>query len=426
MSQNVVTVSNISKVYKIYESPRERLKEAFSRGGRSRHTDFWALHDVSFSVKSGVTMGILGVNGSGKSTLLKIICGFLEPTRGTVATKGVISAILELGTGFNRDFTGRNNVNLYCSLMGLSQGTIREKMEHIEDFAELGDFFDRPLRLYSSGMVMRLAFACTIYVNPRILIIDEALAVGDMAFQHKCMHRIRLLQESGVTLLFVSHSIATIKSLCDKAIMLDRGEKIYEGEAEEVANFYHDYLARLEQRNSEKKGIIKNKEGHPPAAVAGNGDMPPETVKRPGTGEIRIKKVAVADEEGRVLSEVDFDSEVRIRVHLTAFADCCPQVAGIQIRDKFGIELLGSNTAVENMTLPSLSAGQQCTVDFRMRLPLLKGTYSITAAVGHNPDRPLYFDWWDLACTFEMLPPRHRKIVNSKVYLPVEISVVSE
>ena len=237
MSQKVVEGNNISKVYKIYSSPRKRLKEAFSLKGRSFHTDFWALRDVSFSVGKGETLGILGVNGSGKSTLLKIICGFLEPTSGNIQTKGVVSAILELGTGFNPEFTGRNNAFLYCSLMGLSQEIIKEKIPKIMEFAEIGDFFDRPIRLYSSGMVMRLAFACIIYVDPQILIIDEALAVGDMAFQHKCMHRIRQLQEKGVTLLFVSHSIATIKSLCDMAIMLERGEKVCERRCRKCSQF---------------------------------------------------------------------------------------------------------------------------------------------------------------------------------------------
>lgn len=424
MSEKVVTVSNVSKMYKIYASPRHRLKEAFSLRGRSYHTDFWALRDVSFSVTRGVTMGILGVNGSGKSTLLKIICGFLEPTRGTIATQGVISAILELGTGFNRDFTGRNNVILYCSLMGLPQDIINEKMPLIEDFAELGDFFERPLRLYSSGMIMRLAFACTIYVDPQILIIDEALAVGDVAFQHKCMHRIRQLQEKGVTLLFVSHSMATIKSLCDEAIMLERGNKVYAGDAEEVANFYHEYLARLEQKQSDRKNKRKSRviDGESADDMEENNG---NAVARPGTGEARIDQVMVTDDRGTPLSEVDFDKKVQICVHFRAFESCHPAVVGIQIRDKYGIELLGSNTSVENIALPAMEAGESCCVNFSMQLPLIKGTYSITAAVGHDPDRPLFYDWWDLACHFEMLPPAHRKIVNSKVFLPVDITVKS-
>ncbi|MFZ5765118.1 MAG: ABC transporter ATP-binding protein [Thermodesulfobacteriota bacterium] len=420
MSRKIVEVADVSKLYRIYASPRDRLKEAFAPANRSFHTDFWALRNVSFSVRQGETMGILGVNGSGKSTLLKIICGYLQPTTGSVTTRGVISAILELGTGFNRDFTGRNNVQLYCSLMGLSGEAIRDKMPLIEEFAELGDFFDRPLRLYSSGMVMRLAFACTIYVDPQILIIDEALAVGDMAFQHKCMHRIKQLQEKGVTLLFVSHSMATIKSLCDKAIMLERGEKIYAGDAAEVANFYHDYLARREEKNAGEERAVTT---HAKPATENNGEENGEGRDRPGTGEIRIQSVTVVDEAGRELTEVEFDQPVRIRIQMQAFAEAIPRVVGFQIRDKWGIELLGSNTAVENVELPPLAAGGQCMVDFCLRLPLVKGTYSITAAVGHDPDRPLYHDWWNLAAHFEMAPPAHRKIVSSKVFLPVQIVV---
>lgn len=423
MMQNAITVSNISKLYKIYNSPRDRLKEALSIGNHIYHNEFWALRNVSFNVKLGSTIGILGVNGSGKSTLLKIISGFLAPTAGNVKTKGTLSAILELGTGFNKDFSGRNNVKLYCSLMGMSKEQIQAKMPFIEEFAELGDFFDRPARLYSSGMFMRLAFACTIHVDPKILIIDEALAVGDAAFQHKCVHRLKQIQEQGVTILFVSHSIGAVKSLCQEAILLERGRIIHSGNAEDVANFYHDHLSLREQKKRvrQKKNTRKKTDQSNLVQIAKA--QPVKKHNRVGTGEIRIESVCLYDMDDRVLENVPFNEKVRLAIKLITYKKCRPAVVGYQIRDRHGIELLGTNTAVEQTPLPKLEAGEECVVNFLMHLPLLQGTYSITAAVGHGADDAVYYDWWDVAATFEILPPTNRKLTNNKVHLPVSIDI---
>jgi len=427
MTERAIEVTNLSKKYRIYDNPKDRVREALSVRGKKFHKDFWALRDVSFSLDRGRTLGIMGINGSGKSTLLKIICGYLAPTGGSVRIRGRISSILELGTGFNREFTGRENALLFGGLMGLSKRDMMDRLPDVEAFADIGDFFNRPLRLYSSGMYARLAFACTVHVDPEILIIDEALAVGDIAFQFKCMDRIRKLQEGGVTILLVSHSMGAIKSLCQKGLFLERGSVVREGSAEDVANYYHGLLAKKEEARS-RPPAAKAKE----APVVGNGKAPIKTAMpekkgetRVGTGEIRIEEVRLVDFSGTALKAVDFDEEITVSVVFRAFRACRPEVAGFIIRDRFGVELLGTNTAVEGIELPDMKAGERVTVRFRLRLPLLKGHYSVTAAVGYDPDRPVFYDWYDHAAVFEMLPPRDRKIVNCKVHLPVE-TVVQE
>lgn len=414
-----ITATNIAKKYKIFKTPKDRLKEVLSISRRSYHKEFWALHDISFSLKKGTTLGIMGINGSGKSTLLKIVCGYLVPTRGTVKANGRISSILELGTGFNREFSGRENVILYGGLLGLSKKEVIDKLPLVEGFADIGDFFDRPMRLYSSGMYARLAFACTIHVDPDILIIDEALAVGDIAFQHKCMDRINKLQKQGVTVLLVSHSIGAVKSLCQEAILLDKGRVIREGKAEDVANYYHGLLAQREQKKARPVSSKAN------LNIAERKMLTPGKTDshRIGTGEVRINEILLQDTTGRLLKSVEFDQEVCVSVRLEARARCRPAVVGCIIRDRFGIDLLGTNTAVEGLDLPELEEGERCNVDFLMRLPLLNGTYSITVAVGHDPDRPIFYDWWDTSYVFEMVPPSNRKIVNCKLHIPIKIDI---
>ena len=428
MKECAILVSNISKRFRIYKSPKDRLKEAISFTKRRYHKEFWALRGVSFSLEKGTTMGILGINGSGKSTLLKIICGYLLPTGGGVRAEGRISSILELGTGFNRDFTGRENVILYGGLMGLSKGLIAEKMLKVEEFADVEDFFDRPMRLYSSGMYARLAFACAINTDPDILVIDEALAVGDAAFQHKCMHKIKQIQEQGVTILFVSHSIGAIKSLCQEAILLDRGRVVKSGKAEDVANYYHGLLALKEQKKAaskteQKKAVSSSAGAAGGTVVQDKSAAPPCDDARVGTGEIKIDEVVVLDDSGQILKSVNFNQAVRVSARMTARAACHPAVIGFIIRDYYGIDLLGTNTAVEGLKLPALEKGEQCVVDFYIRLPLLKGSYSITVAVAHEPDRPIFYEWRDNACVFEMVPPSDRKIVNCKLHLPIKIDI---
>jgi lipopolysaccharide transport system ATP-binding protein len=375
-------------------------------------------------------MGILGVNGSGKSTILKIICGYLSASSGSVTASGKISAILELGTGFNRDFTGRNNVRLYASLLGLSRSRIEQVMPEIEAFAELGDFFDRPVRVYSSGMFMRLAFACTIYVDPDILVVDEALAVGDMAFQHKCIHRIRQLQEMGATVLFVSHNLAAVKSLCQSAIILESGQVICSGDAADVANTYHSLVAEQEQKKTGKTKKMASS-GRPPA-TSGTASKPSDSKasfrNRSGSGEIYIEHVGIYDQLGQYLEAVPFGAEIAIKIRVKATCDYQSSAIGYTMRDRHGNDLMGTNTYVLGVDLPEFSGGRSYDIEFTQDIPLVFGSYSITAAVAQSPDIGEYrdwnyCDWWDNAIVFEVLPPEHGRICGTKVQLPVRCAV---
>jgi ABC-type polysaccharide/polyol phosphate transport system, ATPase component len=241
-SPPAIEVSNVSKVYHIYERPADRLKQSLFRHRKTYYREFWALRGASLTVGRRQTVGIIGRNGSGKSTLLQLICGTLRPTTGSVRVDGRISALLELGSGFNPEFTGRENVYLNSAILGLSRAETESLFDEIVAFADIGPHLDQPTKTYSTGMVMRLAFAVAISVRPNVLIVDEALAVGDEAFQHRCLARIESIKKNGATILFVSHSAGQIVDICDRAVVLDHGEVLYDGLPRRAVNFYHRLL----------------------------------------------------------------------------------------------------------------------------------------------------------------------------------------
>lgn len=241
-SDYAIKVENISKCYQIYDQPVDRLKQMFSKSGRKYYREFWALRDISFEVKKGETVGIVGRNGSGKSTLLQIICGTLNPTSGEVTTNGRIAALLELGSGFNPEFSGRDNVYMNAALLGLSKSEIEEKFDSIIDFADIGQFIDQPVKTYSSGMMVRLAFAVQAQIEPEILIVDEALAVGDAKFQARCFERLKQLKQNGTSILLVTHSTEQIVTHCSRAVLIDSGLVKDIGEPRQVTNYYLDLL----------------------------------------------------------------------------------------------------------------------------------------------------------------------------------------
>jgi ABC-type polysaccharide/polyol phosphate transport system ATPase subunit len=252
-SDIAISVKNISKTYQIYSKPQDRLKQALFRGRRKYYKDFKALDDVSFDVKKGETIGIVGKNGSGKSTLLQIICGTVAPTSGSVECNGRVAALLELGAGFDPDFSGKENVYLNGAVLGLSKKEITARYDDIVEFAEIGDFIDQPVKTYSSGMYVRLAFAIAISVDPEILVVDEALSVGDINFRNKCMQRIKQLRDKGVTVFFVSHDLGTVQTICDRAIWLSNGEVEHEGPSVEVCQeFYADMIGGKFEKEESK------------------------------------------------------------------------------------------------------------------------------------------------------------------------------
>ena len=252
-SEPALRAENLSKTYQIYRRPHHRLQQMLWRGRRRFFEEFSALSDVSFDVARGETMGIVGRNGSGKSTLLQIIAGTLTPTAGRVEVSGRVAALLELGSGFNPDFTGRENVYLNASILGLTRQEIDARYEEIVSFADIGDFMDQPVKTYSSGMYVRLAFATAVNVSPDVLIVDEALAVGDESFQRKCFARIKSIQEGGGTILFVSHSAASVVQLCDRAMLLDRGERLLCGRPKLVVSKYQTLL----NATAERQGVLR-------------------------------------------------------------------------------------------------------------------------------------------------------------------------
>ncbi|PID77323.1 MAG: ABC transporter ATP-binding protein [Deltaproteobacteria bacterium] len=260
-SEPAIIVENLAKCYQIYDSPGSRLKQMLMRGRRKYYREFWALRDISFTIARGKSVGIVGQNGSGKSTLLQILCGTLGATSGFYRTNGRIAALLELGSGFNPEFTGRENVYMNGSVLGLTSREIDERFTAIADFAAIGNFIEQPVKTYSSGMMVRLAFAVAINVDPEILVIDEALAVGDELFQRKCFSRIESIRQRGATILFVSHSVGAVLELCDTAILLDQGEKLAEGSPKYITSRYQKLIySPADRRESVRNSIIREKE----------------------------------------------------------------------------------------------------------------------------------------------------------------------
>ena len=260
----VIRADNLGKCYRIYDNPKDRLKQALWRGRRQYYREFWALRDVSFEVRRGETLGIIGRNGSGKSTLLQMICGTLTPTEGAVQTNGRVAALLELGSGFNPEFTGRENVAINARLLGLSEEEVDEKFEQIVEFSEIGQFIDQPVKTYSSGMFVRLAFAIASHSDPDVLIVDEALSVGDFAFQNKCITRIKQLRDKGMTLVFVSHDLSTLQLICDRAIWIHQGQLRSEGDPIRICQDYYGFTGNGKDKlepESKKQLVTQQKTG---------------------------------------------------------------------------------------------------------------------------------------------------------------------
>jgi ABC-type polysaccharide/polyol phosphate transport system ATPase subunit len=424
MGAPAIDVEGVSKAYRLYPTPRHRALELLMFGTRTYHTDFWALTDVSLRVAAGATLGLIGNNGSGKSTLLQLIAGIMVPTRGRVAVSGRLSSLLELGAGFNPEFTGRENVELYGIVMGMSREEVGERLPAIQAFSGIGDFIDRPVKSYSSGMFVRLAFSAAIHVNPDILLVDEALAVGDVLFQHQCIRRIREMQERGTTIVFVSHDMGMMRSICTEAVLLDRGRIEAHDDPATIANLYHAKTANLAAAAIAPGRPRGDSDGLVPVAFRAEPGFDERVrVFRHGTGAARIRQVELLDRQGRTVNSVEFDDEVILRVHVQYYEDAPFSILGFSIRDKTGTDIVGSNTHEENVPLPPRLVGDTVVVDFRQRLPLASGTYSVTTALAYDRSKPNYFDWVDNALVLTVLPPESGKVIHGKVALPVNIAV---
>lgn len=404
MSDPIIEFQGVSKSYPVYESPADRLLELASLNRIRRHRDFWALQDVSFTVKRGETFCIIGENGSGKSTLLQIIAGIMQPSCGTVRIQGRVSALLELGSGFNPEFSGRDNVFLNASILGLSSKEIERRLPEIEAFAEIGSFIDQPVKTYSSGMIVRLAFAVAIHVDPEILLVDEALAVGDIYFRQRCMRKVHELRSRGITILFVSHAMGDVKAIGDRTMWLDGGRVRELGDTPTVVAHYLGAMA-------EKDATYIRKSAHAVQPLSVDGEPPPEVITRipnidhrVGDGRAEILGIGMYDEWGNELHILQPLSQVVLRITVKAHEAIARPIVGFVMRNHLGIDFAGTNTARENTPMPPLAAGQIFTVDFHLEVPeLYPGEFSFTPAICDGTlEAPVICDWIDNALVLQM------------------------
>ena len=386
-----VRVESVSKQYRIYDRPADRLKETLTRGRWKAHREFWALKDISFKVEAGTTTGIVGPNGSGKSTLLQIITGTLEPTHGSVSIEGRVAALLELGAGFNPEFTGIENIFMNASLMGFSGAETENLLPEIASFAEIGDFIYQPLKTYSSGMYVRLAFAAAIAVAPQILIIDEALAVGDAVFQHRCMRRIKEMQENGTTILFVSHDPGAVRALCNRAVLLNHGEKIAEGSPPDVLNRYQKIIMARQQAY---EAAIQPAEQ---SATEVFERRPLSYVYRHGDHSAEVLQVELLDGALRPIELVETGEPLIVRIVYVAHADLDDAVCGFLIRNRHGIHVYGTNTEIQEVPFERVKRGELTEVTFEFNCWLAPEMFSLCVAV--HSSAGVSFDWLD-GCLF--------------------------
>ncbi|WP_018231902.1 ABC transporter ATP-binding protein [Thioalkalivibrio thiocyanodenitrificans] len=382
-----VAVTNVSKAYKRYPTRWSRLVEWMAPFAGPRHELTWVLKDIHFTVEPGEAVGIVGINGAGKSTLLKIIAGTTQPTTGSVHVNGRMAALLELGMGFDPEFTGRQNVYMAGQIMGFTVAEIERMMPEIEAFAEIGEYIDQPVRVYSSGMQMRLAFSVATARRPGILIVDEALSVGDAYFQHKSFDRIRQFRKQGTTLLIVSHDRLAIQSLCDRAILLEDGFVIRDGNPEEVMDFYNAIIAEKENATVEVKRLE---------------DGRAQTTS--GTGEAAVEDIALIDASGRRVECIDVGAPVTLRVVVRVYRDIDRLVFGYGIKDRLGQVMYGTNTHLRDQALSSVSAGATVVYEIAFPANLGPGSYSVQTALcstdTHLVDN---YEWRDLALVFNVV-----------------------
>lgn len=418
-----IRVKNISKVYRLYQKPFHRLTEALHPLRRKYHHDFAALRDVSFEIKRGEIVGVVGKNGCGKSTLLKILTGVLSPSSGSVEVRGRVAALLELGAGFSPELSGRENIYLNGAIMGYSSQEIDEKINEIIEFADIGEFIDQPVKLYSSGMFVRLAFSVAINVDPDILIVDEALSVGDAFFQAKSLMRMKKMLDENKTVLFVSHDLASLKALCSRGILLEEGQVKYDTNIADVVEAYFNSVFQnkeVPEKSSASTPVFDLKPSDP-----SNSKM--MDFMRIRNGSVEVSKVAIKNEKNEKRNIFSFDEVACFEVEFV----CHKQIEGLSygyhIRDRNGIDVLYSDSEITGVPLPSsMNAGEKYNMSFKVNLPLSSGAYTLSIVLSKIIDVNLgkveFCDFVPLAGQFEV-SPREGSPIYGKVCLPTEVSV---
>ena len=406
-NEELISVKKVSKVYRLYDRAIDRLLESVSIRKKSYHKDFFALQDISFSVKKGEAVGIIGTNGSGKSTMLKIITGVLTPTSGSVETKGTVCALLELGAGFNQDYTGIENIYMNGTMMGISKEEMDKKLPDILDFADIGDFVYQPVKSYSSGMFVRLAFALYISIDPEILIVDEALSVGDVFFQAKCYHRMDELKKKGTTILMVTHDLGSVMKYCDRVILFNKGEKVGEGLPGEMVDQYKKILAGknpaaekfVDEQDflgdgksagtigQEKAGQAKEEavesESSKDAETNLSRFMKEEMSINPsaqlyGNGKAEIVDFGIFDKDGKLGNILIKGESFTIRERIHFYDEIASPIFTFTIKDKRGMDLSGTNTLFEGKNIPAVKAGDEYICSFTQKMNLQGGEYLLS------------------------------------------------
>ncbi|WP_245409870.1 ABC transporter ATP-binding protein [Pararhizobium haloflavum] len=400
----VLRVDRLGKAFKSYSHELGRVLSWFS-ARYGQYEEKWILRDISFAIEPGQSLAIIGQNGAGKSTLLKMITGTLRASEGQVHLKGQIAAILELGMGFNPDLTGRQNVFQAGGLLGHSHHALEGKMDEIEAFAEIGSYFDQPMRVYSSGMQMRVAFALATAFRPDILIVDEALSVGDAYFQQKCFDRVERFREAGTAFILVSHDRAAILNLCERAILLDRGRIAKDGAPDEIMDYYNAMIG-----------------------TQSDGDISTELVRgrvatRSGTYEATVEAIALHDAEGHPIEVASVGSQMQIRATIAVHAPVQRLVFGYAIKNRMGQTLFGINTHYTDQELENLSAGDRVDVTVSFPLNIAAGDYSITTSLSEKENHvSKNYEWCDLAATFSVVNTA-RQVFDGLAFIPPTIEV---
>lgn len=409
-----IQLESISKCYRIFQNPQDRLKQALLDRFRSvigrksaspLYREHWALRDVSFELQPGEAVGILGRNGAGKSTLLQIIVGTLEPTSGSVKTSGRITALLELGSGFNPEFTGSENVFLNVQILGLSREDALARFDDIASFADIGDFIDQPVKTYSSGMVMRLAFAVQTVLDPDVLIVDEALSVGDAKFQDKCFRKLRKLRENGTTILFVSHDINAVTSFCDRAVLLDAGRLVSSGIPIDVSRTYMELLySPPSQSDVEIMSEIKDVVDLEIVCNNKNIDLKPNSADegyRFGNKNVEITKVVILDEDNKPTGILESGKTYRITQMFLVNCDVSGLSSGFMIRNRLGLDIFGVTNKTMNVPLPSMTSGETYEISFAVDMHLAAGDYFLQIA--NAGEDGIQYDCWISALHFKVI-----------------------
>jgi len=448
MSDPAIILNGISKCYDRFITPADRMVHLLFPKWRNADK-FWALQDINLEVPVGQTVGIIGRNGSGKSTLLQIVAGTMAPTDGQLSVNGRVSALLELGSGFNPEFTGRQNVFFNGRLLGLTFEEVQERFDEIAGFADIGDFLEYPVKTYSSGMSVRLAFSVAISVNPKILIVDEALAVGDARFQQKCMARIKRLRDSGVSILFVSHDSDAIKRLCDYGVVLEKGRVVNRGNPVHMANWYLSLITAdfdLEkQKEMEQAGMERETDYGPSEEDALSSvdaldfdeaelDKPEGSASasaqfelrdsendfkylRHGDGSARVVKVICRNSRGQATDHVLLGETIALDVVIEFLADVETHIIGLYLRDRLGTDIVGLNTYQEKVTIPQVKAGERIMYRFSFRLDARPGVYGITTGVAYSQFETRYMDWIENVGILRVSDPDPVRMVFG-AYLP--------